>query len=278
MITDRQTNTVYFSNLLPEAYPHEFQSLIDILIDHGIKVKLLRATHDFYGRDYMPLQVGDNDFVQFIFRPKAYFDSEWYEEITNPVEVELTNTIKQPRYSSLVLDGGNVIKWTDKVIITRRVITDNRYQFSTDEELIQRLEFDLRCKVLLIDEYPNEITGHADGLVRFIDANTVFINKPLAENAQWEQKFRKQLKADGLNFIELPNPMSPQMETAEGLYLSYLQVGQIVVCPQFGISEDQLAFDLIKKAFPQDKVIPFKANWLAESGGVFNCASWSVKA
>ncbi len=52
----------------------------------------------------MPVQVGENDFVQFVFRPKAYFDKKQYAEITNPVLTELVNNLHPPRYSPLILE------------------------------------------------------------------------------------------------------------------------------------------------------------------------------
>ena len=55
MITDNQTNTVYFSNLLPEEYPESFKELSDIIESAGYKVKLLIETYDIYCRDYMPV-------------------------------------------------------------------------------------------------------------------------------------------------------------------------------------------------------------------------------
>jgi len=85
MITDSQTNTVYFSNLTPEDFPAEFNELIGIIETAGYKTKLLIETYDYYCRDYMPVQVAEDDFVQFVFRPRAYFKPEEYSGITNSV-------------------------------------------------------------------------------------------------------------------------------------------------------------------------------------------------
>ena len=110
----------------------------------------------------------ENDFVQFVFRPKAYFEPQQYAEISNPVLVGLMNNLNTPRYSPLILDGGNVIKAENKVIITDRVFKDNIYQFDSESEILTQLEKDLKCQVIIIPEYPNELTGDVDGLIRFI--------------------------------------------------------------------------------------------------------------
>ncbi len=280
MISDQQTNTVYFSNLVPEEYPNEFNELAQLIRDAGYKVKLLVGSEDFYCRDYMPVQVAENNFMQFVFRPEAYLKGETLSYLTNPLYVELmTPRLVKPRYSSIILDGGNVIKWEDKVIITDRVLKDNRFQFTNDEAIIERLEFDLCCKVIIIPEYPNEETGHADGLIRFVDANTVFVNDMQTEaEKEWLSQFLKVLEENKLSYIELPCEVGEKMETAEGLYLNYLHVCELIIVPQYGIKEDdEKAMETFTNTFPACKVLSCKANWIAKEGGVFNCMSWTVR-
>lgn len=55
------------------------------------------------------------------------------------------------------------------------ILKDNSYQFQ-EAEILAKLEKDLQCRVIIIPEYPGELTGHADGLIRFIDDITGFIN------------------------------------------------------------------------------------------------------
>jgi agmatine deiminase len=281
MIPDQHTNTVYFSNLLPEEYPNEFNELAQLIRETGYKVKLLIGGEDFFCRDYMPVQVADKDFVQFVFRPETYLKGEELSFLTDPYYVQLmTPDLIKPRYSPIILDGGNVIKGEGKVIITERVLKDNRYQFPNDESIIERLEFDLKCKVIIIPEYPNEATGHADGLIRFVDSNTVFINELESDPEKiWQYNLLQVLKENKLEHIELPCDVDAAMETAEGLYLNYLHVGDLIVVPQFGNkSSDKKALDIMNDVFGDDnKAVPFKANWIAKEGGVFNCMSWIVK-
>ncbi|WP_297085412.1 agmatine deiminase family protein [uncultured Draconibacterium sp.] len=278
MITDRQINTVYFSSQTQGESPQEFEELVNIIESEGYHVGLIAEADDFYCRDFMPVQIVKNDFVQFIFRPASYLNRSDYRFISNPVYIELFNNFKQPRYSPIILDGGNIIKWKDKVVITRRVIKDNLYQFPSEEAIVYRLEYDLKCQVLLIDEYPEESTGHADGLIRFIDSDTVFINQPNPKFQDWEDKFRIDLKNYGLKFIELPCPMDENMKTADGLYINYLQVGELIIVPQFGINKtDGLALETIKKNVSADmKVKSVNASWIAKYGGVLNCSSWGI--
>ncbi|WP_339735966.1 agmatine deiminase family protein [uncultured Sunxiuqinia sp.] len=281
MIADNQTNTVYISNLWPEEDPQRFYELEAIITKAGYMVKLLLSTtdEDYYCRDYMPVQLGENDFVQFVFRPIDYYDENQIWEITNPVIVQQVNRLPQPRFSGLILDGGNIAKTSDKVIITDKVITDNRYQFNSDEDIMTELKKNLKCKVIVIPAYPNEETGHADGLIRFVNENTVLLNDTTEEpEKEWLNKVRAILESNELTWLDIPCTLTMDQKTANGLYINYLHVGNLIVVPQFKQKEDDRALQIMQQLFgTKNKVIPLDARWIAKFGGVLNCATWTVK-
>jgi len=280
MITDSQTNTVYFSNLWSEENPEGFAELQHIIQQAGYTGKLLIATtdEDYNCRDYMPVQVAKDDFVQFVFRPVDYYNKGQIWEITNPVVVNAVNKLPLPRFSRLILDGGNIAKAGNKVIVTDKIIADNRYQFGSDEAVIAELERDLRCKVIVIPAYPNEETGHADGLIRFVDDNTVLLNNTKQEPEQeWLKQVLAILKAHNLAHHDIPCTVEMDQGNAIGLYINYLHVGNLVVVPQFDQKEDAKALKVMNKLFGHShQVVPYNASWIAEFGGVLNCASWTV--
>ena len=280
MITDQETNTVYFTNELEADNQSDFQELRSIIEGEGYTLKLLVETDDVYCRDYMPVQLSELDFVQFVFSPVAYFNKDEYQFVSHPVYVGLLNNIIKPKYSSIILDGGNVIKWKNKAIITDRVLKDNSYQFPNDNAIIERLEFDLKCKVIIIPEYPNEATGHADGLVRFIDENRVFINDIKTEpNKKWLKAFLNVLDDNNIKVVEMPCEVQPNQDKADGLYINYLHLNNLIVVPQFGFKRsDKKALDVMHDVYGSShKIVPYKANWIAKNGGVLNCSSWTVK-
>ncbi|OYT11642.1 MAG: hypothetical protein B6I18_03375 [Bacteroidetes bacterium 4572_112] len=279
MIIDQQTTTVYFSNQLKEENRKLFNQLCTIIEDNGYKTKLLVGTQDFYCRDYMPVQVNENNFVQFVFRPEAYLKVKEFQHITNPVKVQLLNKLQKAHYSPIILDGGNIIKCKDKVIITERVFKDNRYQFSNDKAIIEQLKTDLNCKVIIIPEYPDEKTGHADGLIRFIDENRVLINDTKNEpEMTWLKKFLEVLENEQLTTIEIPCEVAPNQDKAHGLYINYLHVGNLIIVPQFGYTKsDEKAMQIMNEYFGKTHtIIPFKSKWISEYGGVLNCSSWGI--
>jgi len=92
--------------------------------------------------------------------------------------------------------------------------------------------------VIIIPEYPHELTGHADGLIRFIDDDTVFINETYAEpEKEWLHKFLGVLTENNVLHFKLPCLMTGKQITANGLYINYLHVGNLVVVPQYKMKE-----------------------------------------
>jgi agmatine deiminase len=274
MIADYQTNTVYLADSLDEQELRKFKSFLE---SQSIIVKIINGTKDYYCRDYMPIQVDETAFVQFVFKPN-YFKPKDYKYITNTAAVHLTNDFFKFRYSNIILDGGNVVKWKDKVIISDKVYLDNHVQFGGDEDAIKaQLEKELKCKVIIVPAYPDDDTGHADGMVRFIDRSAVFINED--SDKDWLDSLEPVIIENNLKAIPIPCTMLEGQKTGDGLYINYLQVGNLVVVPQFGSGHaDEAALKILNENLGEtNKVVPYNAKKIAENGGILNCATWSIK-
>lgn len=75
--------------------------------------------------------------------------------------------------TDLVIDGGNVVKGADFVIMTEKVYHENpNYNPS---EIHTELENLFQCKVIMIPWDKCEKYGHADGIVRPIDSENVLL-------------------------------------------------------------------------------------------------------
>ena len=70
MITDNQTNKIYFSPALERDCPRLWESIHKALterkIRHGI---LMKEPMYFWCRDYMPIQIAEDNYVAYHFRP-----------------------------------------------------------------------------------------------------------------------------------------------------------------------------------------------------------------
>ena len=120
MILDRETNFVYLSQHL-EKRQHFFEGLIAVFDKHKIQFRLLPETKDIWCVDYMPIQIGLNDFIQFKYEPDYLQTEEFISIQTNPNLVCDVIGIR-PLKSDIKIDGGNVIKGKDWVILTDKIL------------------------------------------------------------------------------------------------------------------------------------------------------------
>jgi hypothetical protein len=69
MIADHETNVVYVADTLERRFPTVHDGLKLILEQYGIPFRIIPGTRDIWCRDYMPIQVSENRFVQFKYAP-----------------------------------------------------------------------------------------------------------------------------------------------------------------------------------------------------------------
>ena len=72
LMHDENTNVVFFSPWLKdrkEGHPEFYQCMLDLLTGIGIEVKELKSTNDYWARDYMPIQLGENEFLKYRYYP-----------------------------------------------------------------------------------------------------------------------------------------------------------------------------------------------------------------
>lgn len=280
MIADFKTNTVYIADSTTPAFQ---KRLSEVYKDF----KVLKGTNDWFCRDYMPVQIADKEFVQFVYKPKDYHRTNEYGLISNPIVVALESSLEPAigriTYSRIILDGGNVVRASKKVIVTDKVLEDNSYHFNNDADaIIDELEKALNCDVILIPKYPNEKTGHADGLIRFIDDSTVMVNEEdPSDPKEWLKEFYRILDLYHLNYERRVKCTVPSgVDHALGLYINFLQLDHQIIVPRFDKKEDDtLALENTKTAFGTGGGYNFQqmyAGDIAIKGGVLNCATWTI--
>ena len=69
LTTDNDTNTVFFSEWLKNDFPKLYGELHTILEKYHVPHDTLNYTKDYWCRDYMPIQVSDNTFIQYKYDP-----------------------------------------------------------------------------------------------------------------------------------------------------------------------------------------------------------------
>lgn len=274
-------NTVYVSSKLEEKYPHAAEELFSVLIKHKVSVKKLRNTKDIWCRDYMPVQNRLGELIQFKYDP-SYLrgKKEWEESRSDVREVCSTNGIN-PIFSNIKIDGGNVVLYGDKAILTNRIFKENpEYE---KKQLISELEELLKAKVIIIPAINTDVTGHADGMVRFVNKDTILGNDLNAEYKYIREGINKACLENGLQYINVPffeqKYDKKHAMNAIGIYVNYLEVDNLIVLPKFGVvgNRDEEALSMFKKIFPDRDIETVDYNEVALEGGLLNCSTWTVK-
>jgi agmatine deiminase len=116
MTTDSYTNFLYLADTLPKKYSIFYQQFEKVLDHCGIKFNLLPQTKDVWAVDYMPIQIDKAKFIQFVYNPDNLRDTKkWSKTISDVDSICYAINISRQK-SKIVLDGGNVVRMTDKVI------------------------------------------------------------------------------------------------------------------------------------------------------------------
>lgn len=280
MILNKDTNTVYFSDKLfnDNRFKATSIQLTEILRKHGIGYKTVLGTNDIWCRDYMPIQVKEDTFVQFRYEP-SYLKEE-LEIQSNPKSICRINNI-DAEFSNINLDGGNVVNWSDRVIITDRVFDENP-EYSSKTKLISEIEKLLEVEVIIIPQIKSDMTGHADGMVRFVNRNTLVGNDRVREYKYWSKGINKILKEHNLNYIDIPfleYDDNKHPYHAIGCYINYLEIQDLIVLPVFEVKDnrDEEVINKFVNIFPDRTIETINYNAIGLFGGLLNCTTWTIK-
>ena len=109
MLTDSETNKVYFSFQSTYDFKEELRNLRRILYNHKIPFGHIAGTRDYFCRDYMPVQVTKNRFVQFKFQPGYLLNNPALNDcVTNTDDVHRKNPFLSNKtiiHSDIILDA-----------------------------------------------------------------------------------------------------------------------------------------------------------------------------
>lgn len=262
-----------FSSLLKtvDAYKPAAERLLAALEARGIRYGLLEHTRDIWMRDFMPVRTGTGNYVSFRYEPSYAERPEERTDFRRDLsgKVPLSPVI----YSSVNLDGGNVVFSPSK---TKAIVSDRVFAENADRSrsaLVEELERLLEARVILIPSLRSDMTGHADGMVRFVDEQTVAGNRT-PYRFGLEARIKEVLRRQGIRVVDFPYFGSPK-DSAVGCYLNFLETEQEILLPVFGVPMDSEAVSAAERIF-RKPIIPVNINEIAEQGGGLNCISWEA--
>ncbi len=247
-----------------------------VLNSSGITLKVVDGAKDIWCRDYLPVRATDGTLVQFRYEPSYMEDTPHLR--SDPRVVNPANGFF-PIYSDINLDGGNVVRYGERVIISDRIFTENPDR--APQGLIRELEALLQAEVLIFPSMRSDMTGHADGMVRFYNEKTLLIACRANEYLFWQKSVDRFVRRYGFDVIDVPSFIYSERGVpsyhAIGCYINFLQAGNCIAVPQFNCpgNRDEEALALFTKLYPEATVFGIPSFEIAREGGVLNCVTWN---
>ena len=250
-------------------YSRLAESLFSAVSDSGERFALFDGAKDIWARDYMPIKTKRGQYISFRYEPSYLADdpqlrTDFKADVAPHFPLSVT-------YSNINLDGGNIVfsPSQKRAVITDRVFPENpEYDKNTLVSLLEKL---LEAEIVIIPSLKSDMTGHADGVVRFVNENTVIGNTSPYKNG-YEQQVKRALEKCGISVLDFPYFDSKGI-SAVGSYLNFLETEKRIFLPVFGDGQDEMAVKCAKEVFDK-KIIPVNISDIAKEGGVLNCISW----
>jgi agmatine deiminase len=279
MITDKETNTLFLADCLEKKQSDFFKQFAEILKDK-VEINLLPNTKDIWARDYMPIQVSNSKFIEYRYDPDYLQAKKYLKDKTYPDMVCDSIQLKTIK-SNVIIDGGNVIKSSNSVILTDKVIIENKEEYKKVDDLIVELKkiFEVEKIIFIPWDKENEIYGHADGMIRFINDETVLLNGYFDSYPEiFKTKLFGALEKNELKIEKLMFNVKKE-DKNNWAYINYLQMKDFIFIPKFEIDEDEQAFERFKEIFPEysNRIIQVDVTDIVTHGGTLNCITWNIK-
>ncbi len=90
-------------------------------------------------------------------------------------------------------------------------------------------------------------------------------------------QMRSVLEKNGYEVTEMLFPVENPDLDYNWAYINFLQVGNKIIMPKFGIEEDEFAEKYIRSAFPYCTIRAIDCRNIVLKGGGLHCITWNIK-
>ena len=275
-VFDADSNTVYISGWLKIDHPVFYNRFVNLLSSIGIPYCVMPNTNDIWARDYMPIQIYEDHFVQYCYNPDYLRNSDSEEDRESITDTDaVCKELGISCYKSdLIIDGGNVVKVGDHIIMTEKVYSENAHL--SPSIIRKQLKEIFHANIIMLPwDKKYEIYGHTDGILRAIDNRTVLMTNYGDFGPGYAARFEKILK-EHFEVKKLRYNTNKRYKESWA-YINFLHVGKHIIIPGFGVPEDKQALEQIQEYYPECSVHQIECREIVENGGALNCMTWNIK-
>jgi len=275
---DWWTDFVFLSDTLKVYYPSTFARLTNLLDEMEIEWAEVKGSKDIWIRDFMPIQISDDSFLVYQYDPD-YLKDSGTRYLTDSKAIA-KKVLGHHRWSDIgiILDGGNVVPCANCFVLTDKVFRENGVPLN-DPDFCQSLKDALGSDVIILPwkKHGDDVFGHADGFVKWTGGNRILMSNHREFFPEEADEIRSRLENAGFEVTEMLFDVPKPNGTFNWAYINYLQVGNKVIVPTFGIPEDKQALRYIERALPGCIIKGFRMRDIAYNGGALHCITWNIK-
>ncbi len=271
-------------------------TIMDKYSRFGIETVLIPEAVDIWIRDWAPIPVHFSCGKSLYLKPEfktSYYSGRYqsFEPLLSKASGKFTEymdirTIPLP----LKTDGGNfAFNGKDTVVLTNRILENN--QPLTKDEIRDIFKTCIGVEnVIFIPVEKFDVTGHTDGMLRFIDSETLAVGTYSLEFPM-ERKFMTNIadkikeNLDGCvkiirveNFDMMDDENYGIVPSASGNHMNFLKTGKHIFLPDYGIPSSAKSYETLKTHLTHYNIVrvPNKSLFqISKDGGVLNCITWN---
>ncbi len=252
--------------LVPDVY---WQKAVELYLRaKNVSTDHIRFIHarveDVWTRDYMPATVLDRNQRPYLIANPYIQSGPPFNKGEQEAPMELGKSYGVPLIRlPVVIEGGNIISDGQGTIM----LFDSVFKMNQDitpEKLkaVFARYFGAR-RVILFPALKGEFTGHIDMVVKFVDCDRLMVASS-DPSYKWHGDFEAIAKrlsetpsSNGRPYevIRVPMAISNNASPDFWSYVNSLTVNGKVIIPMYGVSRDQAAIALYKRAMPNYEVI-----------------------
>ena len=153
-------------------------------------------------------------------------------------------------------------------LVSNRIIADNETLSLT--ELRTRLQDAAGLDTIVFVPVPaSEPEGFIDGVLRFVGPRQLLVSEPLpgneASRAQQADLLRvlEQELDEEIQVVRVPRPSHQPDDNRQPSYLNGIQIGNLLLCPQYGAPEDEPVLTLLRRQLPDLEIQPINGDDLS---------------
>lgn len=259
IITDSQTKRFY-----------EDELPADVLIEAEV--------YDIWMRDFSTVNPINPQRFRYTWASMTRQESI---EVQNSFTAFAQSNSIQMDANQYLIDGGNLVdNYAGAAVTTTRFLEDNNLTYEQGVQVLKDILGLTQVAILPPDE---EVLAHSDGMVSWLDANTLLVNDYSAD-ADFKTQVMNELTGafPSANIVEVPvaytqNPPGiwEGFESACGVNLNATVTFQNIYVPTFNMPHETEALSIIRSNTAKN-VIEVDAQGVCAMGGSVRCLTWQL--